>query len=350
MMNRTHGGDWAGYEQKYHRQPLDFSANVSPLGPPAGVKAALIRAMDQVARYPDPQCRQLRESLGAYHGVAPGQILCGNGASDLIDRLALALRPKRALVTAPAFSEYAAALCRVGCRVTEYPLQKEESFQVTEGILPWITPALDVLFLCEPSNPAGQITDRGLLDKILEKCDACRVLLVADECFEDFLTDRSHSLVPVLSQHRLLILRAFTKFYGLAGVRLGYCLCQDPPLLEAMSRAGQPWPVSNLAQAAGVAALGEREYGERLRGLIQTQRAFLQEALKNLGCYVVPGQANYLLFFAQDVHLAQKLEAQGVLIRSCANDSGLGPGWYRIAVRGEEENRRLLQAMRRCIP
>lgn len=109
---------------------------------------------------------------------------------------------------------------------------------MTARILERITPALDILFLCEPSNPAGQTTDRALLEKILERCDACGVLLVVDECFEEFLLDRSHSMVSNLTGHHLLILRAFTKFYGLAGVRLGYCLCQEETLLEQMRLAG----------------------------------------------------------------------------------------------------------------
>ena len=220
MRRGEHGGDWAAYQIQYHGMPLDFSANVSPMGVPAGVKRALYQAVEEVNRYPDPLCRQLRACLGRYHDVSSAQILCGNGASDLIDRLVLALRPKRGMVTAPAFSEYGQALRRVGCQVEEFPLQRAEDFRVTARILERITPALDILFLCEPSNPAGQTTDRTLLEKILERCDACGVLLVVDECFEEFLLDRSHSMVSNLTGHHLLILRAFTKFYGLAGVRL----------------------------------------------------------------------------------------------------------------------------------
>lgn len=350
MTHNTHGGDWAGYERTYGSLPLDFSANISPLGLPDGVRAALLQAMEEIPRYPDPHCRRLRESLGKHHGLPPEQILCGNGASDLIHRLAQALRPRRALVTAPAFAEYEAALTQAGCQVTAYPLRREDDFRVTEGILSWITPDLDVLFLCEPSNPAGQITDPVLLGEILDRCDAQGVLAVVDECFEDFLEDRTHSLVPVLAHHQLLILRAFTKFYALAGVRLGYCLSRERALLETMAATGQPWPVSNLAQAAGEAALAETEYGCRLRALIRTQRIVLQKELSALGYEVIPGQANYLLFFSGDPLLDQKLASRGVLIRSCADYAGLGPGWFRIAVRGETENRQLLQAIRRCRP
>ena len=237
MRKGNHGGDWAAYQAKHDALPrFDFSANVSPLGPPKGVKRAMREAIEHVAQYPDPRCCALRKALGEHHGVDPAHILCGNGAADLIDRLALALRPKRALVTAPTFSEYAEALERVGGQVMSFPLREEDGFAVTPEILDAITPDVDVLFLCEPNNPTGRTTAPGLLQAILEKCRACGVLVVLDECFAPFLlTPRSQ--IPVLRVYRLLILRAFTKFYGLAGVRLGYCLCADTDLLDRMALA-----------------------------------------------------------------------------------------------------------------
>lgn len=345
MRKGNHGGDWAAYQAKHDALPrLDFSANVSPLGPPEGVKRAMREAIEHVAQYPDPRCRALRKALGEHHGVDPAHILCGNGAADLIDRLALALRPKRALVTAPTFSEYAEALERVGGQVTSFPLREEHSFAVTPEILDAITPDVDVLFLCEPNNPTGRTTAPGLLQAILEKCRACGVLVVLDECFAPFLlTPRSQ--IPVLRVYRLLILRAFTKFYGLAGVRLGYCLCADTDLLDRMALAGQPWPVSNLAQAAGMAALRETAYAEKLRALLAQQRPWLKQQLERLGCFVLPGEANYLLFRSPDPKLGQRLERQGVLIRTCADYDGLGPNWFRVAVRTAAENQRLIETM-----
>ena len=342
MRKGRHGGDWAAYQSRHDALPrLDFSANVSPLGPPEGVKRALREAVEDVARYPDPHCRALRQALGEHHGVSPAHILCGNGAADLIDRLALALRPKRALVTAPTFSEYAEALERVGCQVTAFRLSETNGFLVTPEILDQITPELDVLFLCEPNNPTGRTTPPELLSAILERAAACGVLVVLDECFAPFLEEQP--LVVVSAS--VLSLRAFTKFYGLAGVRLGYCLCADTALLDRMALAGQPWPVSNLAQAAGVAALRETAYAVRLRALIARERPWLQGQLERLGYAVVPGQANYLLFRSPDPALGEKLEARGVLLRACADYDGLGPSWFRAAVRTAEENRRLIETM-----
>lgn len=342
MRKGRHGGDWAAYQSRHDALPrLDFSANVSPLGPPEGVRRALRQAVEDVARYPDPHCRALRQALGEHHGVAPAHILCGNGAADLIDRLALALRPQRALVTAPTFSEYAEALERVGCQVTAFRLSEANGFLVTPEILEQITPALDVLFLCEPNNPTGRTTPPELLSAILERATACGVLVVLDECFAPFLEEQP----PVIVSASVLSLRAFTKFYGLAGVRLGYCLCADTALLDRMALAGQPWPVSNLAQAAGVAALRETAYAARLRALIARERPWLQGQLERLGYAVVPGQANYLLFRSPDPDLGEKLEARGVLLRACADYDGLGPSWFRAAVRTAEENRRLIETM-----
>ncbi len=342
MRKGTHGGDWAAYQAKHNALPcLDFSANVSPLGAPEGVKRAICQAVENVDRYPDPHCRALRTALGKHHGIAPDHILCGNGAADLIDRLALALRPKRALVTAPTFSEYAEALERAGCQVMSFRLREESGFAVTPEILEDITPDLDILFLCEPNNPTGRTTEPSLLQAILEKATACGVLVVLDECFAPFLENQP----PMRASASVLVLRAFTKFYGLAGVRLGYCLCADTDLLGRMALAGQPWPVSNLAQAAGVAALQEREYAAQLRALIREQRPWLKENLERLGCLVLPGEANYLLFRSPDPKLGRNLERQGVLIRACADYDGLGPDWFRVAVRTAGENQRLIATM-----
>lgn len=349
-MNLTHGGDWAGFQEEYQTLPLDFSANTSPLGLPPGVKAAVTAALEEADRYPDPLCRKLRRRLAKALDVPEDFLLCGNGAADLIDRLALALRPKRALVTAPTFSEYASALTRAGCAVEHFMLTPAEGFCLPEAFLDAITPELDLVFLCEPNNPTGRTTDPALLERILAKCEACGVLLAVDECFVDFLEEpEKHTLRGALSRHRVFLLRAFTKFYAMAGIRLGYCLCSDTALLQRMRLAGQPWAVSSLAQAAGMAALEETAYAETLRLLIQTQRPLLARGLAACGCRVVPGEANYLLFFHPDAALDQKLRQTGILLRNCANYPGLSPGWYRTAVRTPEENDRLLQAIGRCV-
>lgn len=349
-MDLIHGGDWAGYQREYGVPPLDFSANVSPLGLPAGVRAAAAAALETADRYPDPLCRDLRAALGERYQIPPGCILCGNGAADLIDRAVRAVRPGRGMVTAPAFGEYAAALARAGCGVVEFPLEEREGFAVTERLLSAVTPDLNILFLCQPNNPTGRTVPRDLLTRILRRCGEYGCLLVVDECFVGFLDcPELYTLAGELSDPNLLILNAFTKLFGMAGLRLGFCMSGNAALLEKMRRLGQPWPVSSVAQAAGLAALRETDYVGQLRALIRRERPVLTNGLAACGCRVLPGEANFLLFRCPDGELGAKLARAGILIRCCGNFSGLDAHWYRAAIRTPEENQRLLAAVRGVI-
>lgn len=345
-MELVHGGDWAGYRAEFGCDALDFSANVSPLGLPAGVAAAITNALPTADRYPDPLCRELRAALARAEGVPADWILCGNGAADLIFRLALAVRPRRALLPAPTFAEYEAALQTVGCAVQRVFLREENEFAVTEEFIDAVTPETDIVFLCQPNNPTGQVTPPALVERLVRRCAECGAVLVVDECFLDFLPDRDAWTAKQLLRDapQLIILKAFTKLYAMAGVRLGYALCGDATLLEKMRGAGQPWAVSSLAQAAGLAALQETAYAGAVRALIAEQRPRMAAGLRALGLRVMDGQANYLLFRATP-DFGEKLRRRGAVVRSCANYPGLDAAWYRTAVRTAEENTRLLQIM-----
>ena len=345
-MKLVHGGDWAGYRAEFGCDALDFSANVSPLGLPAGVAAAITNALPTADRYPDPLCRELRAALAGAEGVPADWILCGNGAADLIFRLALAVRPRRALLPAPTFAEYEAALQTVGCAVQRVFLREENEFAVTEEFIDAVTPETDIVFLCQPNNPTGQVTPPALVERLVRRCAECGAVLAVDECFLDFLPDRDALTAKQLLRDapQLFILKAFTKLYAMAGVRLGYALCGDAALLEKMRGAGQPWAVSSLAQAAGLAALQETAYAGAVRALIAEQRPRMAAGLRALGLRVMDGQANYLLFRATP-DFGEKLRRRGAVVRSCANYPGLDAAWYRTAVRTAEENTRLLQIM-----
>lgn len=345
-MKLVHGGDWAGYRAEFGCDALDFSANVSPLGLPAGVAAAITNALPTADRYPDPLCRELRAALAGAEGVPADWILCGNGAADLIFRLALAVRPRRALLPAPTFAEYEAALQTVGCAVQRVFLREENEFAVTEEFIDAVTPETDIVFLCQPNNPTGQVTPPALVERLVRRCAECGAVLVVDECFLDFLPDRDAWTAKQILRDapQLIILKAFTKLYAMAGVRLGYALCGDAALLEKMRGAGQPWAVSSLAQAAGLAALQETAYAGAVRALIAEQRPRMAAGLRALGLRVMDGQANYLLFRATP-DFGEKLRRRGAVVRSCANYPGLDAAWYRTAVRTAEENTRLLQIM-----
>ena len=345
-MKLTHGGDWFGYRQRYDHAGLDFSANVSPLGLSEGVAKASADSLSNADRYPDPLCRELREALAEHEAVPAEHILCGNGAADLSFRFALALCPRRGLLCAPTFAEYRTALETAECEVDTFYLLEQTDFQLPEAFLEHITPETDVVFLCQPNNPTGRLVEPELMRRVLRRCRELGTFLAVDECFLDFLpnVDRLSMKSALGESDHLIIFKAFTKLYAMAGLRLGYCMSRNTALLEQMQRVGQPWSASSVAQAAGVAALKESDYVARVRALVAQQRPIVRQGLERLGLRVVPGEANFLLFRASE-DLGERLEKRGVILRNCANFPGLGAGWYRTAIRTAEENRLLLQAI-----
>ena len=339
-----HGGDI--YDGQID---LDFSANTNPFGTPEGIITAVSQALPQMHRYPDPFCRKLIAAIADHEQTEPGQILCGNGAAELIYAYCHAIRPRTALVPAPTLSEYQLGLETVGCQVRHYGLKQENGFSITEEMADCIESIRpDAVFLCNPNNPTGNLIAPSVLDRILDVTRKHRIHLFLDECFLD-LCDGGESLKSRLSEHpQLFLLKAFTKSYGMAGIRLGYCLCGDPETLSAMAKATQPWNVSSLAQAAGIAALEEQEFLEKTKRLVHGQRLWLQKELQDLGFWVSDSRTNYLLFKGP-VGLHTAMRERRIAIRSCANYEGLGEGWYRIAVRQPEENQKLMSAMRECL-
>lgn len=336
-----HGGDI--YAEAVR---LDFSANINPLGTPRGVLAAMQTALFEVEHYPDPYCRALVAAIAAHEEVAREAVLCGNGAAELIYAYCGATRPKRAVVLAPTFAEYALALAQAGCEVVRFALREEYDFALQDDILPFLAEARpDVLFLCSPNNPTGRLIAPALLSKILARCAAQGTRVFLDACFLD-LTEGNLNVNQYLREYsELFILKAFTKSYAMAGIRLGYGLSADGALLGAMAQGVQPWNVSLVAQAGGIAALREEDFLQKSRKLIADERHRLREELKSCGFWVCPSDANFLLFRAK-AGLRGALLKEGIAIRSCENDAGLGAGWYRTAVRTHEENARLIVAIR----
>lgn len=335
-----HGGDIYGGDVM-----LDFSANTNPYGTPQGVRDAIVATLGTLDRYPDPYCRALVGAISEFESVPRSYILCGNGAAELIYAYCDALKPKRALVLAPTFAEYALATSRVGGEVVSYPLKEKNAFMLDADFLPALEAVSpDVLFLCSPNNPTGQIIPMTLLSEILRVCARLGTRVFLDECFLD-LADEGESAVAILADSpELLILKAFTKSYGMAGVRLGYCISADASVLSRMARAVQPWNVSTLAQSAGIAALREQEFLLKTRALIAYERAWLRGELEACGFWVCPSKANFLLFRA-DATLGARLRERQIAIRACANYDALDARWYRIAVRQHEENEALMRAI-----
>lgn len=336
-MSAIHGGDIYSREVK-----SDFSANLNPLGIPEAVRAAAAGA--DFTHYPDTRCSVLSRAISDYEGVPAENIVCGNGAADVIYRIVGALRPKRALLCAPTFSEYEKALAERDCAVLYHKLREEDGFKLREDIFPEIS-AVDMLFLCSPNNPVGSVIEPLLLERILGRCRECGTVAVVDECFLDFAEDgfsAKNCLFP-----NIIVIKAFTKICAMAGLRLGYALFGDERCAHSVRECGQPWSVSAPAQAAGVAAarvLSETDFLARTRALIAEERDFLAGELSRLGFEVFPSSANFLLFKGAE-NLAKALLERGIAIRSCRDYRGLDERFFRIAVRTHEENERLTTAL-----
>ncbi|WP_010254185.1 threonine-phosphate decarboxylase CobD [Treponema primitia] len=351
-MHLNHGGDIYSTPLAKGMQLLDFSANINPLGLPRGVIRAVKREAGNFDRYPDPLCRKLRAALAEYYRIDPDRIVCGNGAADLIYRIVQWKNPRKALLTAPIFSEYEKALSEKGCVFDQYPLSYPR-FEIDEDILLRITGETGVVFLCNPNNPTGVLIRQDVLENVIRKCNETKTVLVIDECFNEFLDDPpAHSARNFLDgAPNLIILKAFTKTYAMAGLRLGYALCGSPEIANALAEIGQAWAVSQPAQAGGIAALKEEVYLERSRDLVIRERKYLKTALSNLGLEVLGGEANYIFFRIKDGSgfskktFSQALLDRGILVRSCASYSGLDDSYFRIAVRLPKEDKILIRAL-----
>ena len=264
----------------------------------------------------------------------------------MIFTLCHAVKPKRALIPAPTFAEYGQALASTGCELEYYMLTENDGFVLSEAYLDILHKGLDMAFLCNPNNPTGMLIPHRLLKRILEKCRKLDILLVVDECFLDFVKEpEEYSLKRSLSGfNNLFILKAFTKRYAMAGVRLGYGLCSDRKLLERMELCVQPWNVSTMAQAAGLQALTETEYVEEGRQLVFREAQWLKDELARIGYKVFPSEANYI-FFKGPEELFDFCLRKRILIRDCSNYPGLTKGYYRIAVKRHEENVKLIEVL-----
>lgn len=336
---KLHGGD-------IYRHPdvIDFSVNTNPLGAPESVKRAVQESVTNIEHYPDVKCEALRRAISRFEQVNMEEILCGNGAAELFFAAVQAFRPRKALVTAPSFSEYEEALRSVDAWVEYYYLHEEDNFRIREDYVEKLTKDIDMVFLCNPNNPTGQIIDREMLIRILDCCAAQNIFVILDECFLEFLDEPERYEMSDLREEypNLLIIKAFTKIFSMPGLRLGYAISSNPDVLEEMSWKLQQWNVSVPAQMAGVAALeSPQEYIRQTRDYVSGQREYMRNILKMMGYVVFASKANYLFFKGRPGLADEALEA-GFLIRDCQNYEGLEDGFYRIAIRKEEENERLI--------
>jgi threonine-phosphate decarboxylase len=339
-----HGGNIYEMEKKFKRGFLDFSANINPLGLPSGLKKLLYKNFQRVFNYPDINTENITCKIAQYWRIKKGNILVGNGSVELIYLIISAFSPKTALIPSPSFCEYERAARNINARIKFIKLQEEENFKLNPSGLR----ASDIVFLCNPNNPTGNLIlpDGRIIEKFSNK------LTVIDEAFMDFLPDeKRHTLIRrTQTDKRIIVLRTFTKFFALPGLRIGY-LVAHRDIIARLREYRIPWSVNFFAQLAAELVLGDREYINDTRQLIEKERRFLINALlgtKNLTPF--PSVTNFLLIKINNKNLtssmlSKRLLRKGILIRDCANFRGLSNKFIRIAVRSHGENVRLIKAL-----
>ena len=328
---------------------LDFSANINPLGAPEAALAAGADALyGEAGHYPDLHYTELRAALAGYLGVSPERVLPTNGGAEALflaaRTAAEGLAGRKAVILEPTFSEYAVAAHAAGFEVVRVVVRRPEtSFRLDFAVLDDAlngTRDVGLVFLCNPNNPTGDAVQRRDVLRMADRVRETGAVLVVDEAFADFAPHLS--VAPEAGEH-LYVARSFTKFFAVPGLRLGCLVTRDPERV----RAFQPsWPVNAVAAAFGVAAAGYDSFAEATLAEVALRRRELFSALGELPELTpYPGAANFLLARGPE-GLAEKLARRGVLVRGCEPFLGLGPGFFRMAIRGVGENERLLEELR----
>ncbi len=355
MSRPIHGGNLAWAAALAGCPPaaiLDFSASINPLGPPQSAIAAIQTHLSELTAYPDPDYSQLRSILSQAHSLPMDWLLPGNGSAELLTWACwdLSKLEVTGLVT-PAFSDYSRALKAFSSSVLECPFDNfgwpilDVGF-VLETLTSKISPQNSGLLLNNPHNPTGQLFSRESILPYLEQF----ALVVVDEAFMDFLPPgQQQSLSDVVQDYpNLVILRSLTKFYSLPGLRLGYAIAH-PDRLQRWQQCRDPWPVNVLAAGAAAAVMQDVAFQEQTWAWLPTARSQLYQGLAQLpGLQPYRGAANFLLVKSEQssVELQKKLLLRHqILIRDCLSFPELGDRYFRVAVRSEADNQRLIAGL-----
>lgn len=343
MTKEIHGGNIYKYDKKMY----DFSANLNPLGMPEACKEAIVKNILSYENYPDPFNRELKKAMSDYMNLPEEYFCFGNGAADIIFRITLAFKPRKALIAGPTFAEYRQALEISGCETVDFLMSEEEGFCLyADRLTEQIGEDTDMLFICNPNNPTGIPVSKEDMLKIAKACEISGTVLVVDECFSDFIKEEEkYSILENIQElGNTIILKAFTKIYAMAGLRLGFSICSNKKFTEKIEETLQPWSVSTVASKAGCAALQDRSFVEKTKKYIEKERNYLIKNLCDMGIKTYDSAANYI-FFRCEKDIIRPLLEKKILIRSCGNYIGLDDSYYRIAVRTHRENEIFVEAL-----
>jgi threonine-phosphate decarboxylase len=353
VLSLPHGGNIYHYSQRFGIPPdkfLDFSASVNPLGPSKAAMRALKEALPSLVNYPDPDCGGLKDALSAHLGVRRESLLIGNGSTELIYLLPRVFAPKKTLVFAPGFSDYERAARLAGSQVSFLTLKEQNGFMPEMDGLKKALSGVDMFFVCNPNNPTGTLLDKVRMLDVLKMARASGVFTAVDEAFIEYASENS-ILGDTVKSKDVAVLRNFTKFYGMPGLRAGY-ISAHPSVVSKLEAGKEPWSVNTLAERAAAAAIKDEPHAEKSLRLIKREKEYLHAELGGIpGLNPYPPSVNFILVKLSKKgldagSLTESLASKGILVRDCSNFRGLGDKFIRVAVKSRKENIALINALK----
>ncbi|MGE7660126.1 threonine-phosphate decarboxylase CobD [Peribacillus sp. NPDC097197] len=323
---------------------VDFSANINPLGPPSSIKQRWSGFFEGILDYPDPHAVELTHMIAKKEALPEDSVLVGNGGAEIITLVAKELANKRVLIIQPAFAEYAESCLAAGCEVDFFQLEAPRWELDLDRLRP-LLPKYAAIFLCTPNNPTGISYKEETVRELIEACQKAQCMMVLDEAFYDF-TDNAFSYAPLIKEFpHLLILRSMTKIFAIPGLRLGYLLA-DPTIITRAKTFKPHWSVNHIALEVGKLCLAEEAYMSKTRAYIQRQKRDLFRFYKELDIEVSESTVNFYLVRDESLSLFPFLLKRGIVPRHTYNFPGLDGRWLRFAVKSEQDNKALMEAVK----
>ncbi len=342
----AHGGIYS-VQKKSNLHLIDFSSNVNPLGYPTTVRNTFQENMPLLSIYPDPNSNELKNKLQNYTGISKDQIIVGNGATEIIYNFARAfLKKQKVLIPIPTFSEYESASKLNGASIIYLQTMNinNDFSEIQDSLY-----NKKCVFLCNPNNPTGVVTNKIYIKKILQSAYEKSVLVFLDECFIELVPSGNKSAVSYLRQFdNLFILRSLTKSFGLAGIRVGYGM-GSKKMIQVLNKIKIPWNVNGIAQQIAIKALLDKTFLSKTRKIIKTESQFLIKTISKIDGFVCyNSDTNFILIKSKIPAniLQRRLLKKNILIRDCSSFRGLDKNYIRIAVKTRKENIKLVEAMK----
>lgn len=328
------------------RNVLDFSVNTNPFGPPSWLKEKWPVLLHTIEDYPDPTGHKAVAAIAEQFTVAHDQVLLGNGAAEIIHFIARHAAGQKAVICTPSFSEYEDACEAYNCLIEFVPVSID-SWQLPINELVEKAAEAAVLFLCTPNNPTGQSFQEKEILLLLEKTRQLNAVIVIDEAFYDFASD--DSLVKYVNEFpHLAVMHSLTKMYAVAGLRIGYVIASET-IIRQLKNYRPPWNMNAIALQVAEEIACDEEHAAKTRTWIDNERTRMKAQLERLGFHILPSSVNFYLLkepaLDDQKPLLHFLMERGIVLRHTENFRGLDGRWLRTAVKKEQDNNRLIEAL-----